>query len=453
MSAGLGVLLAAGEGTRMKSHLPKPLHEVAGRSMLAHALAALVEAGCARIAVVVGPGAGGEALAAAARAQFAHAEIFVQSERRGTAHAVLAARAALAQGADDVIVHYADTPLLTGATLQVLRSGLAGKVAVSALGFEPADPTGYGRFIEKDGALIAIREQKDASPAERAIRRCNAGTVALAGAHALSLLDQVTDDNAAREFYLTDLVEIAARCGLAAVATLAAEAEVMGVNDRVQLSLAEAALQKRLREAAMRAGATLIAPDTVFLSYDTVLGRDVVVEPHVVFGRGVRVEDGVVIHAFSHLEGAAVAGRGHPRQGAGRQFRGDQGCAHRGGRQGQPSLLYRRRAGGGGRECRGGYDHLQLRRLRQGEDRHRRRRVRRLELGVGRAGEDRRRGDRRGGLRGDAGRERGRAGAGARRAGGEAGLGEDVSRGAEEEIAVDARVPAWRAQRSHPAGA
>ena len=315
LSAGLGVLLAAGEGTRMKSSLPKPLHEIAGRPMLAHALAALVEAGCARIAVVVGPGAGGEALAAAARGLFPEAEIFVQHERRGTAHAVLAARAALARGADDVvaggasdvIVHYADTPLLTGETLRALRAGLGGNVAVSALGFEPADPTGYGRFIEKDGALVGIREQKDATPAERAIRRCNAGTVALAGAHALSLLDEVKDDNAAREFYLTDLVEIAGRRGLSAVANIAAEAEVMGVNDRVQLAAAEAAMQKRLREKAMRAGATLIAPETVFLSFDTALGRDVIVEPHVVFGRGVRVEDGVVIHAFSHLEGARVA--------------------------------------------------------------------------------------------------------------------------------------------------
>jgi bifunctional UDP-N-acetylglucosamine pyrophosphorylase/glucosamine-1-phosphate N-acetyltransferase len=307
MSAGLGVLLAAGEGTRMKSTLPKPLHEVAGRPMLAHALAALIEAGCARIAVVVGPGAGGEALAAAARGLFAETEIFVQHERRGTAHAVLAARAALARGADDVIVHYADTPLLTGETLRALRAGLGGRVAVSALGFEPADPTGYGRFIEHDGALVGIREQKDATPAERAIRRCNAGTVALAGAHALSLLDEVKDDNAAREFYLTDVVELASRRGFSAVATIAAEAEVMGVNDRVQLSRAEATLQGRLRDKAMRAGATLIAPETVFLSWDTQLGRDVIVEPHVVFGRGVRVADGVVIHAFSHLEGASVA--------------------------------------------------------------------------------------------------------------------------------------------------
>jgi len=305
--SGLGVLLAAGEGKRMRSALPKPLHEVAGRSMLAHALAALVEAGCERIAVVVGPGGGGEALAAAARGLFPAAEIFVQNERRGTAHAVLAARAALANAVDDVLVHYADTPLVTAATLRRLRQGLHGQTAVSALGFEPADPAGYGRFIERDGALVAIREQKDATEPERAIRRCNAGTIALAGAEALALLDKVRDDNAAREFYLTDVVEIAAARGLAAVACMAGEAEVMGVNDRVQLAAAEAAMQRILRERAMRAGATMIAPDTVFLSFDTELGRDVTIEPHVVFGRGCRVMDGVVIHAFSHLEGARVA--------------------------------------------------------------------------------------------------------------------------------------------------
>ncbi len=155
--------------------------------------------------------------------------------------------------------------------------------------------------------LKAIREQKDASPDERAIRRCNAGTLAIDGAQALAMLDEVGNDNAAGEFYVTDLVEIAGRRGLIATARMASEAEVMGVNDRVQLARAEAAMQNRLREQAMRNGATLIAPETVFFSFDTELGRDVVVEPHVVFGPGVRVADGVVIHAFSHLEGARVA--------------------------------------------------------------------------------------------------------------------------------------------------
>jgi bifunctional UDP-N-acetylglucosamine pyrophosphorylase/glucosamine-1-phosphate N-acetyltransferase len=274
--------------------------------MLAHALAALLEAGCGCIAVVVGPGPGGEAMAEAAKRIFPDVEIFVQAERRGTAHAVLAARAALERGTDDVLMHYADTSLVRPETLRNLREGLQGASLV-ALGFEAADPTGYGRLIERDGVLIAIREQKDASPDERAIRRCNAGALAIAGAEALPMLDEVGDDNAAGEFYVTDLVEIAARRGLIATARMASEAEVMGVNDRVQLARAEAAMQTRLREQAMRNGATLIAPDTVFFSFDTELGRDVVVEPNVVFGPGVRVEDGVVIHAFSHLEGARVA--------------------------------------------------------------------------------------------------------------------------------------------------
>jgi bifunctional UDP-N-acetylglucosamine pyrophosphorylase / glucosamine-1-phosphate N-acetyltransferase len=300
------VLLAAGEGTRMRSATPKPLHEIAGRSMLAHALAALAEAGCGRIAVVVGPGAGGEALAEAAQRIFPDVEIFVQAERRGTAHAVLAARAALEGGVDDVLVNYADTSLVRPETLRSLREGLS-EAALVALGFEAADPTGYGRLIERDGVLKAIREQKDASPDERAIRRCNAGTLAIAGAQALAMLDEVGADNAAGEFYLTDLVEIAGRRSLVATARMASEEEVMGVNDRVQLARAEAAMQRRLREQAMRNGATLVAPDTVFFSFDTELGRDVVVEPNVVFGPGVRVDDGVVIHAFSHLEGARVA--------------------------------------------------------------------------------------------------------------------------------------------------
>ena len=273
--------------------------------MLAHALGALVGAGADSIAVVVGPN--GEALATEARKWAAHVEIFVQGERRGTAHAVLAARQALARGYDDVVVAYADTPLISAATIAALRQPLAEGAGLAALGFEAADPTGYGRFLERDGALAAIREHKDATAPERAVRRCNAGPVAFLGARALEMLDAVGDDNSAREFYLTDLVEIAAAKGLVARAILASEEEVMGVNDRVQLARAEAAMQGRLRRQAMLAGATLIAPETVFLSMDTKIGRDVVIEPDVVFGPGVTIDDGAVIHAFSHLEGAQVA--------------------------------------------------------------------------------------------------------------------------------------------------
>ena len=301
----LGILLAAGEGKRMRSARAKPLHEVAGQSMLAHALRALVGAGADSIAVVVGPQ--GDDVAAEARKVFPSAEIFVQHDRRGTAHAVLAAREAIARGHDDIVTVYGDVPLLSAETVKSMRAGLAEGAGLVALGFDAADPTGYGRFVEKDGALIAIREHKDATPEERAIRICNGGPLAFVGDSALEMLDAISDDNAGHEFYLTDLVEIAGARGLRAVKRLASEEEVMGVNDRVQLSRAEAAMQGRLRTQAMLGGATLIAPETVFLSIDTKLGRDVVVEPHCVFGPGVEVEDGVVIHAFSHLEGARVA--------------------------------------------------------------------------------------------------------------------------------------------------
>jgi bifunctional UDP-N-acetylglucosamine pyrophosphorylase/glucosamine-1-phosphate N-acetyltransferase len=301
----LAILLAAGEGTRMRSARAKPLHEVAGRSMLGHALRALTGAGAERIAVVVGPN--GEALAAEARRHAPDVEIHVQTERRGTAHAVLAARAAIARGWDDVIVSYADIPLIRPETLAALRAGLAEGAGLVALGFEAADPSGYGRLVEREGALIAIREHKDATPDERAIRRCNAGPMAISGARAIEMLEAIRDDNAAREFYLPDLVGIAASRGLRALARMADEDEVMGVNDRVQLARAEAAMQGRLRSHAMWSGATLIAPDTVFLSMDTKIGRDVVIEPHVVIGPGVVIQDGVAIHAFSHLEGARVA--------------------------------------------------------------------------------------------------------------------------------------------------
>ena len=302
----LGVVLAAGDGVRMLSAIPKALHPVAGRPMVAHALAALSDAGASAIAVVVGPGR--DDVAAAARAFIPEAQIFVQSERRGTAHAALAARAAIARGYDDALIVYADAPLMTVASLKALRQALADGADLAALAFEAANPTGYGRMIERDGRLVAIREEKDATAAERAIRLCNAGPMAIRGAHALALLDAVGCDNAQKEFYLTDLAEIAASRGLRAETRLAAEEEAMGVNDRLQLAAAEAAMQRRLRRKAMLEGATLVAPETVFLSSDAAIGRDVTIEPHVVIGAGVTIGDGAVIHAFSHLEGATVAG-------------------------------------------------------------------------------------------------------------------------------------------------
>ena len=301
----LAIVLAAGEGTRMRSARPKVLHEIAGRSMLAHVLAAAADSGAQDCALVIGPDR--EDVAREARHAAPGAEIFVQAERRGTAHGVLAARAAIARGYDHVLVLYADLPLLLPSTLAGLREALGKGVGVAALGFRPSDPSGYGRMIEKDGRLVAIREHRDASEGELAIGLCNAGPMAIAGAQALRLLGAVGDRNAKGEFYLTDVVEIAEREGLGARALPAPEGEALGVNDRMQLAEAEAHMQRRLRRAAMANGATLLAPETVFLSYDSQIGADVVIEPHVVIGKGVAIADGALIHAFSHLEGARIA--------------------------------------------------------------------------------------------------------------------------------------------------
>ncbi|MGE5368552.1 MAG: bifunctional UDP-N-acetylglucosamine diphosphorylase/glucosamine-1-phosphate N-acetyltransferase GlmU [Chloroflexota bacterium] len=301
----LAVVLAAGEGTRMKSDLPKVLHQVAGRSMLAHVLAAVAEAGVGSVAVVVGPGR--DEVREEALRLAPGAATFVQTERLGTAHAVLAAREAIAEGYDDLLVLFADTPLVTGATISALRGTLAEGAGVAALGFLAANPFGYGRLIQDAaGRLVAIREEKDASDAERAIRLSNAGLMAIDGRRALGWLERVGNANAKGEYYLTDVIELARADGEDARVVLAEETEVLGVNDRIQLAQAEAVAQARLRRSAMAGGVTMVAPETVFLCADTSLGRDVTIEPHVVFGPGVSIGDGAVIHAFSHLEGARV---------------------------------------------------------------------------------------------------------------------------------------------------
>jgi len=289
----------------MKSDRPKALHEVAGRSMLANVLASAVAAGVSRVAVIVGPGR--DDVGAEARRYVPDAQMFVQSERRGTAHAVLAARTAIAEGCDDLIVLFADTPLLTAPTIGALRAAIAEGAAVAVLGFEAFNPFGYGRLLrDASGRLAAIREEKDASEEERAVTLCNGGLMAIDGAHALRLLERIDNKNAKGEFYLTDVVELARADGRQAKVVSADESEVLGVNDRIQLSQAEAVAQTRLRRAVMAGGATMIAPETVFLCADTQIGRDVTIEPHVVIGPGVAIADGAMIHAFSHLEGAQV---------------------------------------------------------------------------------------------------------------------------------------------------
>jgi bifunctional UDP-N-acetylglucosamine pyrophosphorylase/glucosamine-1-phosphate N-acetyltransferase len=301
----LAVVLAAGEGKRMASCKPKVLHELAGRTMLAHVLAAIAEAGADQIVVVIGVGQ--DAVAAEAKRVAPRADIFVQDAPLGTAHAVLAAKAAFAENFDDILVAFADTPLVQPETFCGLRIALAKTgAAVVALGFEAGRPEGYGRFILDGEALIAIREHKDLAAHELGLNRCNAGLMALAGRSALELLESIGTANAQKEYYLTDAVAIAHARGLGAAAMTVAEEDVLGVNDRQQLAAAEAVLQARMRRAAMRAGVTFMDPGSVHLSFDTRFAADVTVEPNVFFGRGVRVGAHSLIRAFSHLEGASV---------------------------------------------------------------------------------------------------------------------------------------------------
>jgi bifunctional UDP-N-acetylglucosamine pyrophosphorylase/glucosamine-1-phosphate N-acetyltransferase len=288
----------------MRSRRPKVLHEIAGQSLLAHVLGAVHGVGAAASAVVIGPDS--EPVAIETRRVLPEANIFVQAERRGTADAVLAARAAIARGADDILVIFGDTPLIRPHTLSRLRDALAGGAALVVLGFRPKDPSGYGRLVVEGEELIAVREELDASPAEQAIGLCNGGSMAFAGNSALEILERIESNNRKREFYLTDAVAIAQSLKLKTVAIETEEDDVRGINTKAQLADTEAALQQRLRKAALEAGVTLVAPDTVFLAADTQFGRDVVVEPFVVFGPGVTIEDEALIRSFSHLERAHV---------------------------------------------------------------------------------------------------------------------------------------------------
>ncbi len=297
------ILLAAGLGTRMKSRWPKAMHPLAGRPMLRHLIdsaASVFE----RVVVVLGPGM--EALAPVA----APWPVVIQSDRLGTAHAAL--QAAHAFGTGDVAVLYADNPLITPDTLRrLLAARAAAGTDLALLAMRPADPARYGRLIteqDKQGGETVRRivEYAEADAAERAIGLCNAGVLCADATRFAGWLARVGNDNAKREYYLTDVVTLAAEEGGIVRHVEAPEEELRGINSRAELADAEAVVQRRLRRAAMDAGATLVAPETVFLSADTVLGTDVTVHPNVVFGPGVSVGDNVEIRAFSHLEGAMV---------------------------------------------------------------------------------------------------------------------------------------------------
>ncbi len=305
MTRRAAVILAAGQGTRMKSPTPKVLHKVAGRAMLDLAIDAAEELGCDRIVVVVGthsPQVGEHV-----KKRLGEGAIAVQDPPLGTGHAVLAARDALASFSGNVVVTYADCPLLTAAAIEPLFDLHETGADVAVLGFEAADPGAYGRLITGvDGELHRIVEAKDATEQELKVRACNSGVMAADAALLFDLLDNVGNANAKGEYYLTDVVGLAVAQGLSAQATFAPEEAVMGVNSQGELALAEAAFQARRRRQLMADGVTMTAPDTVHLAHDTEIAGGVVIEPYVVFGPKVRIESGAVIRAFSHIEQAVV---------------------------------------------------------------------------------------------------------------------------------------------------
>jgi len=298
------VILAAGQGTRMNSDLPKVLHEVAGAPLLVHALKAGAALEPDRTVIVAGHGA--EAVKKAALAHDESVEIAIQSEQKGTAHAVAQAAPLLEGHAGDTIVLYGDTPFISTETLERMAQARASHDVV-VLGFNAADPARYGRLVMDGDSLERIVEFKDADEATRAITLCNSGVIAAQSATLFKLIDAVGNDNASGEYYLTDIVALAQAQGLSATAVLCDEAETLGINSRVELAAAEAAFQARARAEALDDGITLIAPDSVHFSHDTVIGRDTVIEQNVVFGPGVTIESGARIRAFSHLEGCHVS--------------------------------------------------------------------------------------------------------------------------------------------------
>jgi len=298
------IILAAGQGSRMKSDIPKVLHQVAHAPLLAHAMRT-AQVVADRLVVVAGVGS--DLVSATAQAIDADVQVVLQDEQNGTAHAVDQARTALADFDGDVIVLYGDTPFIRPETLQAMLEARSQGNAVIALGFEAANPGRYGRLVVKDGTLQAIVEAKDASPEELAITLCNSGVICADRTLLFDLIEETDNNNASGEYYLTDTVGLARGRGLSCAAISCQETETQGVNSRADLATAETVFQARKRIESLENGATLTAPDSVFFAFDTYIGRDVLIEPNVIFGPGVTVESNATIRAFSHLEGCHVS--------------------------------------------------------------------------------------------------------------------------------------------------
>lgn len=298
------IILAAGMGTRMASDMPKVLHQVAGAPLLVHAMMSGAALSPEHTVIVTGHGA--ERVGPIATAFDEAAEVVIQEDRLGTAHAVAQAKNALAGFSGDAIVLYGDTPFIRPETLEAMIEARSDH-AVVVLGFDAADPARYGRLVTKGDTLERIVEFKDATEAERAITLCNSGVICADAETLFDLIDAVGNDNASGEYYLTDIVGLARDRGLSASVVRCDENETMGVNSRIDLAVAEAAFQTRARTELLTLGVTMTAPETVFLSHDTVIGRDTIIEPNVVFGPGVTVESETTLRAFSHLEGCHVS--------------------------------------------------------------------------------------------------------------------------------------------------
>lgn len=300
----LAIILAAGDSSRMKSSKSKVLHSIGGLPIISHIVSTSAKADIDHVCLVLGRDA--EKVKETASLTGVSVSAHLQKERLGTGHAVLQARDEIAKGYDDVLALVGDAPLIRQDVLDELRNGLAQGADVVVAGFEAVDPFGYGRMIVENGELVAIIEEKEASDAQRQITFCNGGLIAINGKIANELLDAIGNDNEKGEYYLTDIVEICQNLGKKAIAISAPESDLMGCNTRSELAELEAEWQSRKREELMLSGVTMIDPKSVFLSYDTEIAQDVLVEPNVWFGPNVRVGKDAQILAFSHIEGATI---------------------------------------------------------------------------------------------------------------------------------------------------
>lgn len=300
----LAIILAAGESTRMKASHSKVLFPVGNLPMISHVISAAKAAGVGSVALVVGRDS--DAVEAASRDVTDDLSVWEQKERLGTAHAALSAAQAIEEGYDDVLVIFGDTPLVRSETLMQSREMLAEGADVAVIGFRTDKPHGYGRLIEENGELVAIKEERDATDEERKIGFCNGGLMAINGHKALEMLREIGNENAKSEYYLTDIVGIAREKGGRAVAVEASNRELIGINNRAELAEVEQLWQWDRRVDMMKSGVTMVAPETVFLSHDTVIEADVTIEPNVIIGTGVTIRSGAVIKGFSHLEGTTI---------------------------------------------------------------------------------------------------------------------------------------------------